>query len=353
MTAVQTLEAGDRVPPICGAYADGGFFSIEDFVGRTLILLVGDQTGAEVQKQWLAAFALAADQLAAVDASASMLLSMGAPAMMAHINPPTPLLAIAQPSGDLGLFGGRDNAPDVLVIDRNSRIARRISADQPQEALAEAVEVARRLMTPPSQRRFSAAPVLIVPNLLSPETRAALIETFENGAHEEGAMASIDADGNAAVKLEAGKKHRRDLVLTPDHDLHAVVIQALSERLLPEIKRAYQIDIAHADRILVVRYDETGGYFHRHRDNTAPQVAFRQFAVSLNLNTGDYEGGDLEFPEYDNDHYSPPAGAAVVFSASLMHAARPVTRGARYVLLTFLHDNQAEAVRQAYLAQVA
>ncbi len=74
-------------------------------------------------------------------------------------------------------------------------------------------------------------------------------------------------------------------------------------------------------------------------------MAFRQFAVSLNLNTGEYEGGDLEFPEFDNDLYSPPAGGAVVFSASLLHAAKPVTRGKRYVLLTFLHDAQAEAHR--------
>jgi len=75
--------------------------------------------------------------------------------------------------------------------------------------------------------------------------------------------------------------------------------------------------------------------------------------MSLNLNTGEYEGGDLEFPEFDNDRYSPPAGAAVVFSASLLHAACPVTRGQRYVLLTFLHDQQAEAQRLAYEAQVA
>ena len=34
--------------------------------------------------------------------------------------------------------------------------------------------------------------------------------------------------------------------------------------------------------------------------------------------------------------YSPPAGAAAVFSASLLHEAAPVTKGSRYVLLSFL-----------------
>ena len=59
-----------------------------------------------------------------------------------------------------------------------------------------------------------------------------------------------------------------------------------------------------------------------------------------------YEGGELEFPEFGNDLYLPPAGAAVVFSATLLHAARPVKSGRRYVLLTFVHDANAEMFRQ-------
>ena len=78
-------------------------------------------------------------------------------------------------------------------------------------------------------------------------------------------------------------------------------------------------------------------------------MAFRQFAVSLNLNTGDYEGGELEFPEFGDALYLPAIGAAAVFSASLLHAARPVTKGRRYVLLTFLHDQAAEARRLAFV----
>ena len=45
----------------------------------------------------------------------------------------------------------------------------------------------------------------------------------------------------------------------------------------------------------------------------------RRFAVSLNLNTGDYEGGCLRFPEFGPHLYVAPAGGAVVFSCSLLH----------------------------------
>ena len=64
--------------------------------------------------------------------------------------------------------------------------------------------------------------------------------------------------------------------------------------------------IAHTDRLLLARYD-FGGFFLRHRDNSAPGVEFRQFALSVNLND-DYDGGHVTFPEYNSRRYRPPAG---------------------------------------------
>jgi predicted 2-oxoglutarate/Fe(II)-dependent dioxygenase YbiX len=98
---------------------------------------------------------------------------------------------------------------------------------------------------------------------------------------------------------------------------------------------------------LDARYDDTGGYFLRHRDNSAPAIAFRQFAVSINLNSGQYDGGHLLFPEYNDYRYRPGLGAALVFSAILLHEATPVLKGARSVLLTFVHNAEAEARRRA------
>jgi predicted 2-oxoglutarate/Fe(II)-dependent dioxygenase YbiX len=40
---------------------------------------------------------------------------------------------------------------------------------------------------------------------------------------------------------------------------------------------------------------------------------------------------------------------AVVFSASILHQVSQVTRGRRYVFLTFLFDEDAERLRQANL----
>jgi predicted 2-oxoglutarate/Fe(II)-dependent dioxygenase YbiX len=67
--------------------------------------------------------------------------------------------------------------------------------------------------------------------------------------------------------------------------------------------------------------------------------------VTINLNTGEYEGGELCFPEYGSHTYVAPAGGAVVFSCSLLHEARPVTKGVRYASLPFLYDEDAAKVR--------
>ncbi len=339
------LQTGDRPPHVLGGTFAGDFFALETYVGKTLVLVTGHETAPDLLTTWRLAFAEAAPAFAALQAEPLVLISMSHPAFALWMAEPPQHAVAALPNFDLTPYGGRAEAPDVLVIDRAGRIAEAIRVTDATDALDRALATARRIAAPPPVQRFSTAPILIVPNLISQDLTRALIDAFENGPNFEGGMASIDDKGQPIMKIQPDKKHRRDLYLMPEDPLYAPVMEAISRRLVPEIKRAYQINIAHADRVLIARYDDTGGYFNRHRDNVAPQVAFRQFAVSLNLNTGEYEGGDLEFPEFDNDLYSPPAGGAVVFSASLLHAAKPVTKGRRYVLLTFLHDAQAEAHR--------
>lgn len=68
--------------------------------------------------------------------------------------------------------------------------------------------------------------------------------------------------------------------------------------------------------------------------------------MSINLNA-DFDGGDLWFPEYGQRGFRMATGAAAVFSCSLLHAVRPVTRGERYAFLPFLYDDQAALEREA------
>ena len=120
-----------------------------------------------------------------------------------------------------------------------------------------------------------------------------------------------------------------ELEFSPDQDeLRDGVRARLVRRVLPEIAKAFQFRATRIERYIIACYDAgEGGHFRPHRDNTTKGTAHRRFAVTVNLNAEDYEGGDLRFPEYDMRTYRAPTGGAVVFSCSIMHEATAVTRG--------------------------
>ncbi len=189
------------------------------------------------------------------------------------------------------------------------------------------------------------APVLIVPRIFEPELCRRLISHYEqHGGDESGFMREIN--GKTVGVYDYGHKRRRDQEIL-DPDLRKACMIRIHDRLGPEIEKAYQFKATRMERYIVACYEaETQGHFRRHRDNTNKGTAHRKFAVSLNLNTGEFEGGQVWFPEYGRQTFVPPAGGACVFSCSLLHEAMPVTKGTRYVYLPFLYDDAAAKLRQ-------
>jgi predicted 2-oxoglutarate/Fe(II)-dependent dioxygenase YbiX len=188
------------------------------------------------------------------------------------------------------------------------------------------------------------APVLIVPRVFEPAFCRELIALYEaQGGGESGFMR--DVDGRTVGLLDPGHKRRKDAVIE-DPALQAQFRARLVARLVPEIRRAFQFRATRIERYIVACYDSADrGFFRAHRDNTTLGTAHRRFAVTINLNTGEYEGGDLCFPEFGPETYRAPLGGAVVFSCSLLHEARPVTSGRRYATLPFLYDDEAAKIR--------
>ena len=187
----------------------------------------------------------------------------------------------------------------------------------------------------PGHRLASAAPVLVVPNVLTAEDCRALIDRWERLGHDEGMVHSI-VQGVETTRVHRKLKSRLDHVIEDEsvlQELNAVI----GRRIAPELDKAFSFSKFRFDRFNVTCYDAArGDRFGRHRDNQSPTTADRRFALTLNLNTGEYEGGELLFPEYGDHRYDPPAGAAILFSCSLLHEALPVTKGRRFTLLNFL-----------------
>jgi predicted 2-oxoglutarate/Fe(II)-dependent dioxygenase YbiX len=336
------LSAGDTLPFCSGMSHDQSFYSFEEQAGRPIVLILAGMASPAQLEPLTKAFLDRRAAFAAKGVDLRILVQIGAPDWILA-GPPEGLGLVHCP--DRAIFDLAE-APAVLVTDRGQRLIARLDVSDP-DACAEA---ALRAAPDHSQPDLAIpAPVLVRPHLFDPDLCRRLMERFEDGDHVDGTVASMDPSGALYNKLDAGKKKRRDLVLDISEPLQVEVAETLSARLVPFIAKAFHAEAAFIDRVVIARYDDTGGYFHRHRDNASPHLAYRQFALSVNLNTGDYEGGALCFPEFNDVAYSPPAGAGIVFSASLLHEASPVTKGSRYVLLTFLHSAAAEQRRVAGL----
>jgi peroxiredoxin len=188
------------------------------------------------------------------------------------------------------------------------------------------------------------APVLVVEHVFEPALCKALIETYEKqGAIDSGYMTQI-GDKTVGV-VDYGHKRRQDCWLK-DEGLMAATRERILRRLVPQIEKAFQFKVTRMERYVVACYDaQIGGYFRPHRDNTTTGTAHRRFAVTINLNTEEYQGGDLRFPEFGSRLFRAPTGGAVVFSCGMLHEATPVTSGKRYAFLPFLYDDAAAEIR--------
>ena len=213
-----------------------------------------------------------------------------------------------------------EGAPRTVVIDERLRVVAVLPLEgSPREHLARVVDVASSLLTAAKEQQASMhAPVLVVPRVFEPELCTALIELHRRtGGFDSGFMRQ--AGSSTRQVLDHEHKRRRDVVIE-DERLLADCFVRLRDRLAPEIAKAFQFRATHVERYLVACYDAaTGDHFKPHRDNTTGVTRHRRFAVSLLLNTGEFEGGQLRFPEFGPHLHGAPAGAALVFSCSLLH----------------------------------
>lgn len=247
-----------------------------------------------------------------------------------------------------GLFGacvGNALTPFWMVLDRQLRVAGHFALTEADKAMA--CLTALRMDDSGSPW----APVLLAPRILEPELCHHLIDRYNaNGGEESGFMREVD--GKTVGVVDPAHKRRSDMNIE-DEELRRALMVRVHNRLVPMIERSFQFRATRMERYIVACYDSAvGGHFRVHRDNTTKGTAHRRFAVSINLNADEFEGGDLSFPEYGPRLYRPPTGGAVVFSCSLLHEAKPVTKGRRFAFLPFLYDDAAAGLREqnnAYL----
>ncbi|MCZ8135445.1 MAG: redoxin domain-containing protein [Porphyrobacter sp.] len=179
------------------------------------------------------------------------------------------------------------------------------------------------------------APVLVVPNVFSPEECANLVQSvvtdtpFMVRQPRPG-----EVPGNYKIPVyDHFRQDRIDLIIK-DRNTLAILDERIFGRIVPMIKKAFAFDVTRREDLHIARYvGRREGITMGHRDNMEPPGAHRRFALSVSLND-DYEGGGISFREFSPKAYRVPAGTAMVFSSSLLHEVEETTSGVRYNLIS-------------------
>lgn len=233
----------------------------------------------------------------------------------------------------------------VLVIAPNQHLAACIAPETGSETgdpAAAAIDVLRPL----AERRKAAGvpaihpPCLVVPDVFNDADCKRLISIYALQGNEFVEPGHNQLQGRTTdCKMRIPEYGRKDRI---DHwvcsqETNAIIDSRIGPRLIPEIQRAFNYKVTRHERYRIACYEGArGGSKHGHRDNSLPFVAHRRFAVTINLNTEEYDGAELKFPEFSDALYKPPAGAAIVFSCSLLHEVMEMRAGRRFALLAFL-----------------
>ena len=329
MANLPPLEPGDIAPRFVLPTADGAgrFDSLDDtLAGKPMVLAFAPEPGAELTQALLRR----APEFGASGATARAVLRRGAKDLGE--------LAAVDGKGDVtAFFAPKGQA--VLVIARNGHLFQRLEGDGGdvvERALGMVQAMAAEATSRPAERQ---APVLIVPDVLSKVDCQRLITVYhmDGNVFEEPGHGVKNRTTDYKMRIpEYGRKDRIDHWVINQKTM-SFISDRLERRLFPEIQKAFHYKITRHESYRIGCYEgERGGELHGHRDNVQPNVAHRRFACSINLNAEDFEGGELVFPEFGGQRFSPRTGEAIVFSSSILHEPLHVTSGRRLVLLAFL-----------------
>jgi predicted 2-oxoglutarate/Fe(II)-dependent dioxygenase YbiX len=269
---------------------------------------------------------------------------------------PAPFLArstsaiafMADYDGAISRSYGAGAGPRTIVLDPMLRAIANVAWDDSGNHASAVRDLLRSLQSVDDSAGVPlTAPILIIPRVFDFPLCETLVQFYDKiGGQDSGFL--VDVDAKTAQVVDYRMKRRNDLLVA-----HPVLREAIRDqivrRLLPPVERFFQFQATRMDRYIVACYDsQVGGHFQRHRDNENIGAQHRRFAVSINLNA-DFDGGEISFPEYSPQTFKAAPGTAVVFSGSILHQVSRVTRGRRYVFLTFLFDEDGERLRQANL----
>lgn len=349
---LSSLEKGDLVPPFCLYDQDGQMRELHLYAGRVTVLSLYSPENPSFIASYLRAVAERENDISAADFG---LLSIVAgsqvqlKAIRAEHNASKLGLTNTYWSDEQRTVSGMFGVTDALasggvafVLSRNHQILARIVAADGAQMLEQIIAYVRQLpkltrqVVDPSQAIF--APVVTIAEAITPALQDELLAYWQTNQKYQG---GIGAGGEEKVVLSGKRRLDADI---KDISLLIRIDQTMCKRVFTELRKVAGVQITHRERYKIGAYDsQDQGFYNQHRD-TGKYLGFRRYSMSLSLSS-DYEGGLLQFPEYDLCAYRLPARCAAIFPSTLLHGVTPVTAGKRFVMVSFFYTEAEATVR--------
>lgn len=103
-------------------------------------------------------------------------------------------------------------------------------------------------------------------------------------------------------------------------------------------RQAFDVDISNYCEVQLTRY-AVGDYYQLHDDvNWNTNIAYhRKLSFVLQLSDSwDYQGGDLDFEEFNVPQEFRKRGSIIVFPSLLKHQVKPIVSGTRHSLVAWV-----------------
>ena len=176
------------------------------------------------------------------------------------------------------------------------------------------------------------APVLLIPHALDRALCTRLIELWASSDTAETGVEATAA-GERGEATDRSRKRRRDHTVT-DPELLRTLSSHIGRGVMPELRKAFAYEAKRFEGFKIGCYRaEDQGFYPTPRqhqpDHGAPQVRIEPEPQRR------LRRRRPAVPRVRARRYRPAAGEALVFSAHL-HEVVPVSRGRRFVLLSFL-----------------
>jgi hypothetical protein len=178
--------------------------------------------------------------------------------------------------------------------------------------------------------------IVEIPDFVNPEDARNMINYFEAKAEMWGDIAFYGSSGMGLMANDP---------MLADYNLSGDFFDNLREQFKAHVEAVFEREV-RANTSHAQKWD-VGGFANPHSDNSDNHGEPNAFEINkyvaiLYLN-GDYEGGELYFPDHDIS-FKPTPYALITFPGGVenIHGVKEITAGTRYTMVSFWDFADAE-----------